>query len=97
MTTFPLTLWDGSAAANALIADKGMTDQRELHAWFVRRVAEIADARGVKIAGWQEVALDHSDEYDSAVRPSVAAVNCWTATGDNGSRIARKRLSADTQ
>lgn len=86
----PPHAWDGSAAANALMADKGMTDQRELHAWFVRRVAEIADARGVKIAGWQEVALDHSDEYDSAVRPSVAAVNCWTATGDNGSRIAAK-------
>ena len=84
----PAHAWDGSEAANRLMAEKGMKHQRELHAWFVERVAKIAARRGVRIAGWQEIALDHSPAYDAAVRPQVAAVNCWTSTGDYGRQIA---------
>lgn len=84
----PAHAWDGSAVANSLMAEKGMKHQRELHAYFMERVAEIAARRGVKIAGWQEVALDHSPEYNAAVLPHVAAVNCWTSTGDYGRQIA---------
>ena len=84
----PAHAWDGSEAANRLMADKGMKHQRELHAYFVGRVAEIAGRHGIDIAGWQEIALDHSDAYNEAVRPRVAAVNCWTNTGDYGRQIA---------
>lgn len=84
----PAHAWDGSGAAMQLMADKGMTHQRDLHAWFVQRVGEIAARRGVSIAGWQEIALDHSKEYDATVQPVVVAVNCWTNAGDKGSRIA---------
>lgn len=84
----PAHAWDGSDRANSLMAEKGMTDQRELHALFVERVADLASRHGVKIMGWQEIALDHSDAYDSKVRPNVVAVNCWTNAGDNGRRIA---------
>lgn len=84
----PAHAWDGSDAANALMAARGMKHQRDLHAYFVEKVAEIAARRGIKIAGWQEIALDHSPEYDATVQPQVAAVNCWTNAGDYGSRIA---------
>lgn len=84
----PAHAWDGSDAARRLMAEKGLTHQRELHALFVQRVAEEAARRGIRIAGWQEIALGHSPAYDRAVRPVIAAVNCWTNAGDNGSRIA---------
>jgi len=84
----PAHAWDGSEAANRLKADKGMTDQRELHAYFVERVAGIAAQHGIKIAGWQEIALNHSNAYNEAVKPHVVAVNCWTNSGDFGSQIA---------
>lgn len=84
----PEHAWDGSDAARALMAKKGMTDQRELHAYFAERVAKLAAERGIKIAGWQEIALEHSHEYDAVVRPVVAAVNCWTNAGDYGQQIA---------
>lgn len=86
----PSHAWDGSEAANRLMADKGMTHQRELHAYFVERVARIAARHGIKIAGWQEIALNHSDAYDNAVRPQVASVNCWTNTVDYGRQIASR-------
>ncbi|MDO4319219.1 MAG: family 20 glycosylhydrolase [Bacteroidales bacterium] len=84
----PAHAWDGSDAANSLMAEKGMTHQRDLHAYFVERVAGIAARHGIRIAGWQEIALGHPDAYNEAVRPHVAAVNCWTNAGDYGRRIA---------
>ncbi len=80
--------WNGSPAARRLMAESGMTDQKQLHAHFVERVAALAAERGLKIAGWQEIALDHSQEYNQHVLPVMAAVNCWTNAGDKGSRIA---------
>ncbi|MDE6097700.1 MAG: family 20 glycosylhydrolase [Muribaculaceae bacterium] len=84
----PAHAWDGSGPAMRLMAEKGMTHQRELHAWFVERVAAIAAEKGVKIAGWQEIALDHSPQYNATVQPVVEAVNCWTNAGDFGPQIA---------
>jgi len=86
----PAHAWDGSKAARRLMKEKGMKHQRELHAHFVERVAGLAAARGLKIAGWQEIALGHSADYDSTVMPVVAAVNCWTNASDNGQKIAAK-------
>ncbi|MDE6108917.1 MAG: family 20 glycosylhydrolase, partial [Muribaculaceae bacterium] len=80
--------WNGSAAAQRLMQEKGMTDEKQLHAHFVERVAELAAERGLKIAGWQEIALGHSQDYNDKVVPVMAGVNCWTNAGDKGSRIA---------
>ena len=84
----PRHAWDGSEAARSLMAEKGLTEQRQLHALFVERVAEEAAKRGIKIAGWQEIALGHSKDYNDAVRPVIAAVNCWTNAGNKGVEIA---------
>ena len=84
----PAHAWDGSDAVRRLMEQRGFTEQRQVHAMFVEKVAGIAAARGIKIAGWQEIALGHTPEYNAAVRPQVMAVNCWTNTGDYGQRIA---------
>ncbi len=84
----PAHAWDGSAAAQDLMRSEGMTNQRELYAHFVERLADLAAERGIKIAGWQEIALDHSKDYDRRVLPVTEAVNCWTNAGTQGSRMA---------
>ncbi len=84
----PAHVWDGSDVAVKFMKEKGMTHQRDLHAYFVERVARLAADRGLKIAGWQEIALDHSPEYDAAVLPVVAAVNSWTNAGSKSSKMA---------
>lgn len=86
----PAHAWDGSTPARKLMADKQMANQRDLHAYFVERVAQIAARHGVRIAGWQEIALGHSDRYNAVVQPCVAAVNCWTNAGDYGRQIAQQ-------
>lgn len=84
----PPHAWDGSREVQKLKIEKGLKDQREVHAYFNRKVTDIAAAHGLRIAGWQEIALDHGEEYDSHVRPHVTAVDCWTNAGDYGKRIA---------
>lgn len=84
----PRRCWDGSAMAREFMERHGMKSQNELHAWFVGRLSRLAADRGLSIAGWQEVALGHSDAYNDSVRPTVRAINCWTNAGDKGRLIA---------
>lgn len=71
-------VWDGSDKAQALMKEKGMNSQRELHAYFAQKVAEIAKEKGLKIAGWAEIASKHSPEYDSIMIPLIEYVNVWS-------------------
>lgn len=82
--------WDGAPSVQKLRAKEGMTHQREVHAYFVHRAAELAKQRGVKIGGWEEIALDHSAEYDKDVQPVVMWVNSWTNANTNSREIAEK-------
>lgn len=84
----PRHCWEGSSVARDFMKEHGMTHQNELHAYFVGRLSRMAADRGLDIAGWQEIALDHSEAYNDSVRPNVRAVNCWTNAGDKGTRIA---------
>lgn len=86
----PAHAWDGSAAVKELKKKEGYTTQREVFGHFVDRVARIAAKHGMKIAGWQEIARDHSEEYDKGILPHVAAVNCWTNAGDFVPQIGKK-------
>lgn len=82
--------WDGAPSVQKLRAKEGMKEQREVHAHFVRKAAEIAKQRGVKIGGWQEIALGHSADYDKAVQPNVMWVNSWTSADTKGKEIVAK-------
>ncbi|MBR5029699.1 MAG: family 20 glycosylhydrolase, partial [Muribaculaceae bacterium] len=37
--------------------------------------------RGIRIEGWQEVALNHSDDFNKRVAPRFAGVNAWSTIG----------------
>lgn len=84
----PRRCWDGSSVAREFMERHGMKSQSELHAYFVGRLSRMAADRGLSIAGWQEVAVGHSEAYTDSVRPTVRAVNCWLHAGDTGRRIA---------
>ncbi len=86
----PAGAWSGSPAVRKLMHEQGMTEQREVHAWFVDKVCSLAAERGLKVSGWQEVAMRHSPEYDAAVRPVMLSVNSWTNAGNQGYEIASK-------
>ena len=75
--------WNGSPAVKKLMEEKGLTSEKEVHAYFVNRLREMFDAKGLKFSGWQEIALHHPDEYNKAVAPSTYSVNCWSTLGRN--------------
>ena len=82
--------WEGSDKARALMKEKGMTHQRDLHAYFVEKVNEIARNKGIKTMGWEEIATGHSPEYDAIVVPQTFGVNSWTLRGRNAKEMAEK-------
>ena len=80
----PRNAWGGSPAVKEMMEREGLKSEKEVHAYFVRRVADDFAKKGIKISGWQEIALRHSDEYNEAVRPQVYSVNCWSTLPSQG-------------
>lgn len=56
----PSGVWEGSPSCRALMAEAGMADSRELWSYFLDRLAGILERRGLRLAGWEEVALTGS-------------------------------------
>lgn len=80
----PRGAWSGSSVAQQFMKDNGIADERALHAYFVRRVANILAERGVPMYGWQEIALNHGDDYDSQIAPLTGGVNSWSTLVKKG-------------
>lgn len=74
----PRGAWNGSSVAAKFMKDNNIDSERELHAYFVKRVAKMLSDRGVPMYGWQEIALDHGPEYDAEIAPLVGGVNSWS-------------------
>lgn len=91
----PRGAWAGSPSARALMKKKGFDSQTQLHAAFVRRISDMLADKGVKISGWQEIALGHDDAYNDAVRPNVYSVNCWsTLSSHNNNGVTDRSVRA---
>lgn len=80
----PRGAWDGSNAIRQLKAQNHLETQSQVHAYFVRRIAEMLDARHIPMHGWQEIALGHDDDYNRTIAPKVGSVNCWSTLGRQG-------------
>jgi len=61
--------WIGSPSCIALMKEKGWEREEQLQGYFTARVKQLAADRGMKIAGWQEMAVEDAD---------YAHVNAWT-------------------
>ena len=61
--------WDGAPACQALMAQNGWTSYIDLDRYYFTRLEELAAERGIKLAGWQEAALN--------LRKNLAYVNIW--------------------
>ena len=77
----PRGAWGGSSAAKEFMAANGMTEEKQLHAYFVKQLAKALNARGVKMNGWQEIAIGHDDTYNNEVAPMTLGVNSWSTIG----------------
>lgn len=83
----PRNAWGGSSLVADLMAKEGLENEKEVHAYFVKKVRKNFADKGMKIAGWQEIATGHSDEYNAEVAPDVYAVNCWSTLPRPGQKL----------
>ena len=72
--------WKGSPSCRALLEANGQTDVVWLKDYFTNRVLDIAEARGVKIAGWQEVAQNLEPATYERVKRNLAFTNFWAVS-----------------
>lgn len=80
----PRGAWQGSPAVKKLMEENGLRTEKDVHGYFVKKVADIFNKKGVKISGWQDIGLGQPAEYNAAVAPEVYNVNCWTVAPRTG-------------
>ncbi len=79
----PRGVWTASPAAERFMRENGIDGVVELADYYVLRVNDILKARGLKIAGWQELVEGRSEKFRAAVKDNVAFVNAWSTNGRN--------------
>ena len=73
--------WDKSPDVQALMQREGLKNQHDVHAYYLKRISVLLEARKIRIEGWQEIALDNTPEYNALMTPRVAGVNAWSTVG----------------
>ena len=76
----PEGAWEGSPACRALLEANGKTDIGWLKDYYISRVLDIAEAKGVKLAGWQEVGQHLEPATFDRLRKNLAFTNLWAVS-----------------
>lgn len=76
----PEGAWRRSPACRALMRAHGKTDIGWLKDYFISCVLDIAEAKGVKLAGWQEVAQHLEPETLGRLKENLAFANLWAVS-----------------
>ena len=63
-----------------MMAENGWDSVDRLKDYYISRVLDIAAAKGVKIAGWQEVAQHLQPETEAKLAASLCFTNVWTVS-----------------
>ena len=72
--------WTGSPACKALMEANGKTDIGWLKDYFLGRLVDIAEARGIKLAGWQDVCQNLEPATLERLKRNLALTNLWTVS-----------------
>ena len=76
----PKGAWEGAPACRKLMQETGHTDINWLKDWFISHVLDIAEAKGVRIAGWQEAAQHLEPETLDRLKKNLAFTNFWAVS-----------------
>lgn len=74
----PHGAWMGSPACQALMQENGWTTAAELKAYYMRNIMDIAEAKGIKIAGWQEIPQRLDPATEEQMKNVLAFTNIWS-------------------
>ena len=85
----PHGAWVGSPSCQKVMAERGWDNIELLKSYYIEKVLDIAEARGVKIAGWQELVMDLEDHVYERLKKNLYAVNFWN-TGKRNEQFPYK-------
>ncbi|MCJ8294223.1 MAG: carbohydate-binding domain-containing protein [Colwellia sp.] len=87
--------WVESPACKAFIAhnDKGVTDMKELGAYFIERVAGILSDLNIETAGWSD-GMEHTRKENM---PAIVQVNSWDLLFLSGHDKVHRLVNRDWQ
>lgn len=69
--------WTASPACLKIMEERGWDNVELMKSYYIEKVLDIAEARGVKIAGWQEVVMDLEDHVYERLKKNLYSVNFW--------------------
>lgn len=79
----PHGAWVGSEPCQKIMAERGWDNIELLKSYYIENVLDIAESRGVKISGWQELVMDLEDHVYERMKKNLYSVNFWhTGTGN---------------
>lgn len=76
----PEGAWEGSPACLALLKASEHSDVTWLKDYYLNRVLDIAEARGVKLAGWQDICQHLEPATLARLKRSLFLTNLWTVS-----------------
>ena len=80
----PKGAWSGSPTAKAYIEHRGFDGEHGLLSYWVSELSKVLSDRGIKMNGWQEIAIGHSKAFNDTISPLVGGVNCWSTLRTKG-------------
>lgn len=69
--------WIGSPACQKVMKERGWDNIELLKSYYIENVLDIAEARGVKISGWQELVMDLEDHVYERLKKNLYSINFW--------------------
>lgn len=75
--------WMKSPLCRKLMEENGWTKSAQLKSYYVNRIMDLARAKGLKICGWQELALRHDDATKEKLKETLEFTNCWSSYASN--------------
>ena len=69
--------WTASPACLKVMEERGWDNIELMKSYYIEKVLDIAEARGVKISGWQELVMDLEDHVYERLKKNLYSVNFW--------------------
>lgn len=76
--------WVGSEPCQKIMKERGWDNIELMKSYYIENVLDIAESRGVKISGWQELVMDLEDHVYERMKKNLYSVNFWhTGSGND--------------
>lgn len=75
--------WSASPACQKIMEERGWDNIELMKSYYIENILDIAESRGVKIAGWQELVMDLEDHVYERMKKNLYSVNFWHTGSGN--------------